>query len=161
MSELQSETIKRGPGRPSAIKASEAPLKKGRSSWKPASVLDVEGKEDGYRYRWVNKNPENLHKKELEGWETVSGLQSDSAKHVGSGRINDGEQLTSTNEKHDCILQRIPEDIAIERDAYFNGKSAAQVSGLTAHIKKDLAKEGAGSHGDITISSRKGTQIID
>lgn len=136
-------------------------LKKGRPSWKPASVLDVIGKEDGYRYRWSNKSSDNLHKKAAEGWETVNGLQADGAKHVPSGRIHDGAKTTSIYEKHDCVLQRIPEDWAQERDDYHNQQNARQVSGLTAHIRKDLAKDGAEAHGEITISSRKGTQVIE
>jgi hypothetical protein len=129
-----------------------APLKKGKSSWKPASVTDVTNKEAGYRYRWVNKDPDNLAKKAAEGWENVP--ESDSAQ-ASEPRIEDGKSLTSVNEKRDVILQRIPEELALERDAYMNDKSAKRMSGLTAHIKKDLSKEGADMHGDITISSRK------
>ncbi len=135
-------------------------FKKGNSSWKPASVTDVTGKEPGYRYRWVNKDPDNLAKKVQEGWETINGLQSDGATPEDS-RINDGHKMTSVTEKRDVILQRIPEELALERDAYYNNESDRRISGLTAHIKKDLGKEGAAMHGEITISSRKGTQVIE
>lgn len=135
-------------------------VKKGNSSWKPASVLDVTDKEEGYRYRWSSKTPDNLAKKSAEGWETVSKLQSSPAGH-DSLRIQDGKQMTTTLEKHDCILQRIPEEIALERDAYHKDRNDKQVSGLTSHIKKDLAKDGAEAHGDITISSRMGEQVIE
>jgi hypothetical protein len=144
-----------------AVEAGKPPVKKGRPSWKPASVLDVIGKEDGYRYRWSNKAKDNLHKKEAEGWETLNGLQADGAKHVSSGRINDGAKLTSIYEKHDCVLQRIPEEVAQARDEYYQQQNARQIAGLTSHIKKDLAKDGAVAHGDITISSRRGTQVIE
>lgn len=157
MNEALSEA-KRTVGRPP--KATDG-MKKGRSSWKPASLLDVVDKESGYRYRWSSKSQDNLHKKSMEGWETVNGLQADGSKHLESGRINDGARLTSIYEKHDCVLQRIPEEIAQERDAYHNTESARRVSGLTAHLKKDLAKEGAGTHGNITISSRNGEQVLE
>lgn len=134
----------------------QIPLKKGNSSWKPASVTDVANKEPGYRYRWSNKDPSNLQKKEAEGWETVSGITSDQTAPVDSNRIQDGKSISSVHEKHDVILQRIPEETAQGRDQYYNGEAERRVSGLTAHIKKDLGKEGAGSHGDITISTRKG-----
>lgn len=149
----------RKPGRPPK---QESGVKKGRPSWKPASITDVTDKEDGYRYRWSNKSPDNLTKKAQEGWETVSGLSGDKASH-DSDRIQDGKQMLSTYEKHDCILQRLPEDVAKERDAYINNESSRRVSGLTAHFKKDMAKDGGNApvHGDITISSRKGTQVID
>lgn len=138
--------VKRGPGRPS---------KKGNSSWKPASVTEVTNKEDGYRYRWSNKTPDNLAKKQLEGWETVSAIKGDNSE-APEPRINDGTSLTSVNEKHDVILQRIPEELAQERDGYFENVNKRRVEGLTAHIKDDLKKEGANAHGEITISSRKG-----
>lgn len=141
-------------------KDEKKPMKKGNSSWKPASVLDVIGKEPGYRYRWSNKSPDNLAKKMTEGWETVSGTQADKSEHI-SKRIEDGKPLTSVREKHDCILQRIPEETALERDTYFNEKTARHTAGLTSHLKKEIGKEGAAMHGNITISSRKGEQVIE
>ena len=145
-------------GRP---KKDAAPLKKGRSSWKPASVTEVINKEDGYRYRWANKNPDNLAKKEAEGWETVSKITSDKSLNVPSGKINDGANLSSIQEKHDVILQRLPEELALERDDYYQSETNRRTAGLTAHVKKEIGKEGAASHGEITISSRTGTQVID
>lgn len=148
--------VKRGPGRPKL-----ETLKKGRSSWQPASVTDVTGKEDGYRYRWSNRAKDNLSKKEAEGWETVSGLMGDNVVATDTHRIDDGKKLTSIYEKHDVILQRIPEELAQERDAYYNNESSRRTAGLTSHIKKEIGKEGAEAHGEITISTRKGTQVID
>ena len=145
-------------GRPS-IK--QTPSKKGFTSWKPASALDVENKEDGYRYRWVNKTPDNLSKKAQEGWETVSGLQADSSLNTDNGRIFDGKPTTTVREKHDVILQRIPEELAQERDAYFQNETNRRTAGLTAHIKRDLQANKTTAHGNITISSRSGEQIID
>lgn len=150
-----SEEVKRGPGRPK-----QESLKKGNSSWKPASVTDVTNKEAGYRYRWSLKTPDNLASKKAEGWETVSGLQSDQVAPEGVGRMGDGKSLSSVYEKHDLILQRMPEETAQERDTYYNNQTERRTAGLTSHIKKDLGKEGAETHGDITISSRKGTQVI-
>lgn len=136
------------------------PLKRGNSSWKPASVTDVVNKEPGNRYRWVNKDPDNLAKKEAEGWETINGLQADKASPVGSNRIEEGKPLTSVYEKRDVVLMRLPEETALQRDAYYNAENERRVTGLTAHIKKEAGKEGTGVHGEITISSRRGEQTI-
>jgi len=136
-------------------------LKKGNASWKPASVTDTFNKQPGYRYRWVNKDPDNLAKKQAEGWEVINGLQADKVSATENDLISQGSSLTSVFEKKDVILQRIPEEIAAERDSYFNNESDRRISGLTAHVKKDLNKEGASAHGEITISSRKGTQNIE
>lgn len=146
------EEVKRGPGRPKQ----EDALKKGNTSWKPASLNEFSNKEDGYRYRLSRKDPVNLQKKAEEGWETVSAIQSSKTSHEDPNRIEHGKPLTSVHEGHDWILQRIPEDMAQGRDAYFNAETERRTAGLTAHIKKELGKEGAGAHGDITISSRKG-----
>jgi hypothetical protein len=150
MSDLSQEIAKRG--RPKAIK-------KGRTSWTPASLNEFSDKEDGYRYRMVRKDPENLAKKTQEGWETVSKLNANT-KHDDPGRIEDGQNLTSVQEGRDWVLMRMTEEVAKERDAFWNNESARRVSGLTAHVKKEIGKTGGEAHGDITISSRSGTQVI-
>lgn len=151
------DNAKRGPGRPKQPEA-----KKGRPSWKPASVTDVTDKDPGYRYRWSNKKADNLAKKDAEGWETVSkGTSADNASLVDDGKMNSGKKLTSIYEKHDVVLQRIPEEIAQERDAYMNEKTRRRTVGLTAHFKREAKSEGAPVHGDITISSLRGQQKID
>lgn len=140
------------------------PPKKGRPSWKPASVTDVANKEPGYRYRWSNKTPDNLAKKEAEGWETVSGVTSDQAQAVSDHKMDSGKNLTSVHEKRDVILQRIPEETAQQRDAYMNEKTQKRTLGLTAHLKKEIRTNAGNAplHGNITISSLKGgEQIID
>lgn len=136
-------------------------MKKGRTSWSPASLNEFTGKEPGYRYRMSRKDPENLSKKEQEGWETVSAVQSADTKHTPAGRIDDGANLTSVQEGRDWVLQRIPEELAGKRDEYYNGEVERRTAGLTAHMKKEVGKSGAEVHGKITISSRSGEQVID
>lgn len=150
------------PGRPPKHNSSIG-MKKGKPVWQPASVLDVVGKEEGFRYRWANKAPDNLAKKRQEGWETVSGLSNDQASHVDSGRMHDGKQLTSIYEKHDVVLMRIPEELAESRDEFINQKTQRQTQGLTAHLKKEIRDKGGNApvHGEITISSLRGTETIE
>lgn len=136
-------------------------LKKGRSSWKPASLNVLNDKEDGYRYRLVRKDPNNLAKKKSEGWEILSGLGGSKTQHESAGRMNDASQMTSVVEGNDWVAARIPEELAQERDAYFNEMNRKRVTGLTAHLKRDMAKDGVPIHGNVEISSRRGTQVID
>lgn len=131
-------------------------LKKGRDSWKPAALNEFYDKEPGYRYRMSRKDPANLAKKEQEGWETVSAIQSPDTEHDDPLRIEHGKSLTSVQEGHDWVLQRITEEVGLMRDEYINNETDRRTQGLTAHIKRDMAKDGAATHGDITISSRKG-----
>lgn len=153
MNEAIPQDIKRGPGRPAA--------KKGKSSWKPASLNEFYNKEPGYVYRMVRKDPDNLAKKEVEGWEKVSAIQGMDTKRVDPGRINDGKPMTTVQEGKDWVLARIPEELAQERRDYFQNETDRRVAGLTAHLKKETAKEGTDTHGNITISSRQGTQVIE
>lgn len=155
MSELQTGK----PGRP----PKQSGIKKGKSSWAPASLNEFIDKEDGYRYRMSRNDPANLAKKAQEGWENVSGVQGANTKHVSPDRINDGANLTSVQQGHDWILQRIPEETAAERDAYYSRETERRVEGLTAHVKKDMREKGGNApvHGEITISSRMGKQVID
>ena len=159
--ETQSQDVKRGPGRPKQVNEEIPVKKKGKSSWKPASLNEFYNKEEGYTYRMIRKDPDNLAKKQVENWEIVSGIQSGNTKHIEPGRINDGKPLTSVQEGKDWILQRISEETALERDAYYNNETNRREAGLTAHVKKEVAKEGANTHGEITISNRNGTKSYD
>lgn len=138
-----------------------AGIKKGKPVWKPASAMEVINKEPGYRYRWANKTADNLSKKELEGWETVNGLQADGSRHMDSGRIDDGKPMTSISERHDCLLMRMPEELGEARDEYMRHKTEQRTRALTAHLKEAAREEGTAMHGEITISSRKGVQTIE
>lgn len=156
---IEQNEAKRSAGRsPKAI--TSAPMKKGKSSWAPAALNIFHNKEDGYRYRMSRKDAENLAKKEQEQWETVD---NGTTSHEDPDRIEHGKPLTSVNEGRDWLLQRLPEEIAQERDDYHAEKNSRQISGLSAHIKGEMRKGGINSpvHGEITISSRKGTQIIE
>lgn len=141
--------------------STKPPLKKGNSSWKPASLNEFSNKEEGYRYRMSRKDPDNLAKKAAEGWETVSDIQSSSTKHLDPQRIDLGTPLTSVQEGRDWILQRIPEELAEGRDKYHEEKNERMTQALTSHIKKEANDQGTSTHGEITISSRKGTKTYN
>lgn len=152
----------RKPGRPKSQSINQAPEKKGRPSWKPASVTDITDKEAGYRYHWARKDSDNLAKKEAEGWETVSKVTADKTSALSDGKMESGKSMTSVHEKHDLVLQRIPEDVALERDAYMNNLTELRTRGLTSHFKQQAQKAGnAPVHGEITISSLREQQVID
>lgn len=141
---------------------SQATLKKGNATWSPANVVEISNKEDGYRYRWVDKKPAKIARKKAEQWEIVSGIDGQgTTAQAGSGRINDGKSLTSVREGTDCVLMRIPEETAQARDRYIDGENERRIAGLTSHIKKEVGKSGANTHGSITVSSRKGEQVYD
>lgn len=145
--------VKRGPGRPP-----KEEIKKGNSTWKPANILDVFDKEDGYRYRIAEKSPRNIAKKQREGWEIVSGIQSPHTGNNTGNYLDRGNQLTSVVEGFDYVIMRIPEEEALKRDAYFNGESGRRTAALCRETKKELG--GAPVHGSITMEKKGLRQII-
>lgn len=162
MSDKEATTTEaKKPGRPP--KQSDVGMKKGKPVWKPASVVDVVDKQPGKRYRLVNKDPDNMARKRAEGWEIESGVNTSSAKILPDGRIETGSQLTSVYERKDVILMTMPEELAQSRDAYINEKTRKRTVGLTAHLKREIRDKGGNApvHGDITISSLRGEQVID
>lgn len=154
-------TEKRGPGRPPN---NEAPLKKGRSTWKPANVLDIIDKEPGYRYRVAEKSARNIAKKQREGWEVVSAINSPNTdnKSIGNG-VDIGKPTGSVLEGYDYIIMRIPEEDALERDAYYNSESSRRMSALKRQTSDEfskIGKDGAPVHGSITIEKKGIRNII-
>lgn len=162
--ELESVTqAKRSPGRPPKNSDSVG-VKKGTTSWTPANVSEVSNKEPGFRYRWARKDKDNISKKEREHWEIVNSINAPATQtESGYGRINDGKPLTSTQERSDSILMRMKEETAELRDDYYNNESSRRVQGLTAHLKKEMSTHGGNApvHGEIKVSTRQGTQIIE
>lgn len=135
-------------------------MKKGKSTWMPANVVDVLDKEPGFRYRLIEKSPRNIAKKQKEGWEILSNLNtSKTSTETGYGRINDGKQMTSVLEGYDYVVGRIPEEIALERDAYMNNDAARRMASLKKQTSDELGRDGALAHGSISIE-KKGVRTI-
>jgi hypothetical protein len=143
----------RGPGRPPQQKIE---AKKGKPTWKPANVDDVYDREPGYRYRWVRKEEDNIAKKSAENWVRDEAATVES----GYGRINEGKPLTSVRERRDAILMRMPEEMAQERDAYYNTETSRRMSALKRQTRDDLSQAGAPIHGGISIEKRGNRTVI-
>lgn len=136
--------------------------KKGRASWRPARKLDITKKAPGFRYRYVSTEYANLQKKLAEGWQFVNpstgipGLQNPSAREV-----SDGKMLDSVQKLRELVLMALPEDIALERDAYHAGKTQHRARALEDSLQQDLSKAAgtlgsrhtAVAHGSIKIGA--------
>lgn len=147
------EEIKRGPGRPPREE-----MKKGNGTWQPANVLDVFDKEPGFRYRVAEKSPRNIAKKQREGWEIVSAIQSPQTGNNTGNYVDTGKPLTSVLDGYDFVIMRIPEEEALKRDAYFNNESARRMMALKREAKKDVGD--APIHGSITMEKKGIRNII-
>ncbi|RJO72856.1 MAG: hypothetical protein C4523_02475 [Myxococcales bacterium] len=93
-------------------------------------MLDVVRKVPGFRYRWVSKDPANMDKKQREGWAHVNQMTGLEGEHIAPGNAADGKPLTSLKEYRDLTLMAMPEEMAQERDRYFQEKTLAQTAGL-------------------------------
>lgn len=95
---------------------------KGNAAWKPASVLNVPIKEPGYTYRFRLKDPENIQRVLVEGWEFVtkpSGHEAPAVDTLANMVDDTGRLKTSLTEFRELILMRLPDELKQERDEYY------------------------------------------
>lgn len=146
---------KRPVGRPSQVK-------KGSKSWSPSNLGDVIEKEDGYRYRRVRKDDENISKKLEEGWEYVSGVNSPRTQAIHpASRPDEPHKLTSNVEGRDWVAMRLDDETAQSRDAYHNDKVKRIEKRIYANTKQELGKDGAQVHGTLTKERAGVRTVID
>lgn len=112
--------------------------KRGRPSWRPANRLEITGKEDGYRYRWVSEDTDNIRRRLDEGWEFVN-KTTDQAESVPIGEIQDGSALDSAQRQRELVAMRMPEELARERDLYYQEKTAERTRSIKRQLESELA----------------------
>lgn len=113
-------------------------VKKGRPSWKPASMLDTVEKHDGHRTRWCSRDSLNLQRKQAEGWVFANSITGINREHEHPEKVGDGHSLTSVTEYRDLVLMALPEDVAKERDKYFQSKTDAAVRSLKQDFEENI-----------------------
>lgn len=154
------QEVKRGPGRPPRQEQEETPVKKGKRSWSPSNLGDIIEKEPGYRYRRVRNDPENIAKKQEEGWEFVSGINSPKTKAIHpESRPDEPKPLTSNVQGRDWVAMRIDDETAKSRDEYHNAKTARLEKRIHSQTKQELAQVGGSTHGEI-VKERRGVRTI-
>lgn len=105
--------------------------KKGRPSWAPARMLDLNGKKNGYRYRWCDTDPANIRKKLAEGWVFVNRETGHPVEHDDPNLMHGGATPDGALQYRDVIAMALPEETAQGRDAYYreiNERQLAQVN---------------------------------
>lgn len=128
-----------------AVETTEAPapVKKGKPSWKPAARLPVRNAPEGYRLRWVHKEPANLARKAAEDWIPATSINGFKAEHIAPELVQDGKSLTSAVEYRDLVLMALPEERAQERDGYYAEQTRKQTVGLKKQVEKENADQAA------------------
>lgn len=108
--------------------ADEAPVKKGKRSWRPASYLDVSDKDDGFRYRWVLNDPQEVRRRLAEGLSFVNETTRIPGNREFEGQAEN--ELTSIREVRELVLMAIPEEDAQARDEWVREQTRKQTISL-------------------------------
>jgi hypothetical protein len=133
--------------------------------WKPASRLGIVTRPDGYRVRWCSDTPENIARKKAEGWEILDKtkfpkLENSEFDH----RTTDSSGITKTVVKrNELIAMIIPEDMAQERDTYYQQETENQTQRALSHeeVKKLVSKADPRYKRNIQSVNPQGISEID
>lgn len=127
--------------------ALSAVVKKGKRSWRPAAHLDILKKDPNKQYRWCDKDPANLIRKQAEGW------RFSNAEHVRPEYVDDGTPLTSTTEHRELVAMEIDVETVAARKEYHDERTNAFERAIMRNAKADIRKLNpeAEAHGKIII----------
>lgn len=132
--------------------------KKGTTPWKPAQLLTVRNKTKGFRYRWCTNDPDNLRRKEEEGWEYVKSTSGLTGEHDRPVNTIDGGPLCSDDVAYrESTLMAIPEERALARDEYQKQKVREQShESMRGNLERETGKLGTSGetpklHGGISF----------
>lgn len=124
--------------------------KKGNRSWTPAAPLGLKARNPEDRLRWVSTDQANLMKKRAEGWEYAD--KGDAVHDRPNGVESGVGAPAGVLEYRDMVLMKMPEELAREREAYYQARAQEQLSGLSSRTKRDIAAQtGAIVEGEIKI----------
>jgi len=122
--------------------------------WAPPSSLDAPPAPDGYRHRWIRAesmgqdDTRNMSGKIRSGWDLVRG---DEYPEHDYPTVNDGKYAGVIG-VGGLVLARIPEELAKQREAYYNQMNADRNEAL----ENDLMKE---QHPSMPINQERQTRV--
>ena len=123
-------------------------------TWAPPSSLDAPPAPNGYRHRWIRvetlgfDDTKNVSGKMREGWEIV---RSDEYPESNYPTMNTGK-YSGVIGVGGLVLARIPEEIALAREAYYN----KQTKDRDEAVKNDILKE---QHPSMPINNDRQTRV--
>ena len=107
--------------------------------WTPPSSLDAPPAPDGYRHRWIRAesmgfdDTRNMSGKFRSGWELV---RSDEYPEHDYPSVNEG-RYAGVIGVGGLVLARIPEELAKQREAYFNQMTQDRNDALDNDVLKE------------------------
>ena len=136
-------------------RVSETRVKQERPKvWTPPSSLDAPPAPDGYRHRWIRAesmgqdDSKNMSGKIRSGWELV---RTDEYPDEDYPSVKDGKYAGVIG-VGGLVLARIPEELAKQREAYYNQMNADRNEAL----ENDLMKE---QHPSMPINQERQTRV--
>jgi len=136
-------------------RVSQTRVKKERPKvWTPPSSLDAPPAPDGYRHRWIRAesmgqdDTKNMSGKIRSGWELV---RADEYPDSDYPSVNEG-RYAGVIGVGGLVLARIPEELAKQREAYFDQKTADRNEAL----EHDVLKE---QHPSMPINQDRQTRV--
>ena len=122
--------------------------------WSPPSALDAPPAPDGYRHRWIRAesmgfdDTKNMSGKIRSGWELV---RADEYPDTDYPSVSEG-RYAGVIGVGGLVLARIPEELAKQREAYFDQKTADRNEAL----EHDVLKE---QHPSMPINQDRQTRV--
>ena len=122
--------------------------------WTPPSSLDAPPAPDGYRHRWIRAesmgfdDTKNMSGKVRSGWDLV---RADEYPEHDYPSVNEG-RYAGVIGVGGLVLARIPEELAKQREAYFNQMTADRNEAL----ENDVLKE---QHPSMPINQDRQTRV--
>ena len=107
--------------------------------WTPPSSLDAPPAPDGYRHRWIRAesmgfdDTKNMSGKVRSGWDLV---RADEYPEHDYPSVNEG-RYAGVIGVGGLVLARIPEELAKQREAYFDRKTADRNEALDNDVLKE------------------------
>ena len=130
------------------------PPKKGKPSWAPARMLDLENKTDDYTYRWCDTDPANIRKKEAEGWVFVNKETGHPVEHEDPNLQHGGASPDGSLRYRDLVVMALPNEKKAARDEYYRDINKSQLEGVNEAAQSKLESVGPGA------TTRKGNLEI-
>ena len=136
-------------------RASQARFKQEKPKvWTPPSSLDAPPAPDGYRHRWIRAesmgfdDTKNMSGKIRSGWDLV---RADEYPDTDYPSVTEG-RYAGVIGVGGLVLARIPEELAKQREAYFDQKTADRNEAL----EHDVLKE---QHPSMPINQDRQTRV--
>ena len=145
---MENEKVKTSRASQTRTKA-EAP-----KTWTPPSSLDAPPAPDGFRHRWIRvevlgfDDTKNMSGKLREGWELV---RADEYPDQDYPSMTTGK-YSGVNGVGGLVLARIPEEIALQREAYYKSQTKSREEA----VDNDILKE---QHPSMPINQERQTRV--